>query len=218
MKQILVKGSTSQSIIVFIMDSTSTTGAGKTGLVYNTGSLTCYYVRPGSASAQLSLITQTVTGAWSSGGFVEIDATNLPGYYRLDLADAILASGVNSVAIGLKGATGMVPANIEIQLSTVDLNTPIIYGAFKKNVALSNFTFYLLLSATPTQRATGITPTCTIRKDGGQYVSCTNAATEVVAGEFIISLTQAEMNADIITLKISGTACLDRIITIKTES
>lgn len=123
MKQLLKKGATDQSVVIFIPDSSSTTGAGKTGLAYNTASLVCYYVRPGSAAAQLTLATQTVTGAHSDGGFVEVDATNMPGFYRLDLSDAILATGVNSVAMMLKGASGMAPVPIEIQLTDFDLNT-----------------------------------------------------------------------------------------------
>lgn len=123
MKLIRKKGSTDQTILVFIQDSASTTGGGKTGIAYNASGLACYYVRPGSAAAQLTLATQTVTGAHSDGGFVEIDATNMPGVYRLDLSDAILATGVDSVVLMLKGASGMAPLPIEIQLTDFDLGT-----------------------------------------------------------------------------------------------
>lgn len=123
MKQALKKGATDQSLLIFIQDSASTTGAGKTGLAYNTASLVCYYARPGAAAAALTLATQTVTGAHSDGGFVEVDATNMPGVYRLDLSDAILAAGVNSVVVMLKGASGMAPLVLEIQLTDFDLNT-----------------------------------------------------------------------------------------------
>lgn len=123
MKLALKKGATDQSVLIFIQDSASTTGGGKTGIAYNTASLVCYYARPGAAAAQLTLATQTVTGAHSDGGFVEIDATNMPGVYRLDLSDAIIATGVNSAVIMLKGASGMAPLTLEIQLTDFDLNT-----------------------------------------------------------------------------------------------
>jgi hypothetical protein len=122
MKLALKKGSTDITVHIFIQDSTSTSGAGKTGLAYDTASLTCYYARPGAAAAALSLVTQTITGAHTDGGFVEIDATNMPGVYRLDLSDAILASGVNSVVVMLNGASGMAPLPLEIQLTDFDLN------------------------------------------------------------------------------------------------
>ncbi len=105
------------TVNVFIKDANDD---GITGLVFDTANLTCYYVRPGSASAQLVLVTQTITGAHANGGFVEIDATNMPGIYRLDLSDAILTSGVSQVNLMLQGAAGMVPTAIEIQLDLVD--------------------------------------------------------------------------------------------------
>lgn len=112
------KDSTNVSIIIFIKDSTSATGSGLTGLLYNTLNLVCYYVRPGGNATQLPLITQTVGGAHSDGGFVEIDATNMPGVYRLDLADAVLATGSNSVMLSLKGAANMSTTIVEIQLES----------------------------------------------------------------------------------------------------
>lgn len=122
MKLLVKKATTDVTVYVFIQDSTVTTGAGKTGLVYNSSGLVCYYVRPLAAAAALSLVTQTVTGAHSDGGFVEVDATNMPGVYRLDLSDAICATAVNSVVVMLKGATGMAPLLLEIQLVNFDPN------------------------------------------------------------------------------------------------
>lgn len=123
MKRLITAGATDQTVYVFIMDSASTTGGGKTGLAYNTGSLVCYYVRDLGSATALTLATQTVTGAHSDGGFVEVDATNMPGIYRLDLSDAICAAGVSNVAIMLKGASGMVPLPMEIQLGGGTIGT-----------------------------------------------------------------------------------------------
>lgn len=109
-------GSTSETVNVFIQNSSSTTGAGLTGLVYNSASLTAYYVLPRAAAAAITLATQTVTGSYSSGGFVEIDATNCPGLYRLDIPNAALASG-RFVTIHMKGATNMAPLLLEIDLA-----------------------------------------------------------------------------------------------------
>lgn len=120
MKYEIKKGSASVAIYVFIQDSSSTTGAGLTGLAYNTASLTAYYVRPLGNATAITLATQTVTGAYSSGGFVEIDATNMPGWYRLDIPNAAIDTGVNSVAVQLKGAANMAPCNLEIQLVAYD--------------------------------------------------------------------------------------------------
>jgi hypothetical protein len=112
-------GSTSQTVYVFIQDSTSTAGAGKTGLAYNTSGLTACYVLQQAAAVAITLVTQTVTGGFTSGGFKEVDATKCPGVYRLDVPDAAFASG-NSVIIFLVGATGAAPCAVEIALRTFD--------------------------------------------------------------------------------------------------
>lgn len=129
MKLILPKDSTSVSVDVFVPNSSLSTGAGLTGLVYNSPSLTAYYHRPGGSTTAITLATLAAyTSAYSSGGFKEIDATNMPGWYRLDIPDAVLATGVNFAYIALKGAANMAPVNIEIQLSSMDLNDAVRGG------------------------------------------------------------------------------------------
>lgn len=115
-------GSTDQAIDVFIADTSSTNGqSGLTGLVFNTSGLTCYYRRGATGTmTQLTLATQTVGGAHSDGGFVEIDATNAKGLYRLDLSDTIIAAGVPYVTIYLSGATNMADTSVEVELDDGD--------------------------------------------------------------------------------------------------
>jgi hypothetical protein len=119
-------GSTSQTVYVFVADSASTTGGGKTGIAFNAASFTAYYVRVAGSATSITLATQTVTGAFSSGGWVEVDATNMPGLYRFDVPDAAIAAGVRSVVVYFKGASGMAPTLLEIDLSNeakADLDT-----------------------------------------------------------------------------------------------
>ena len=102
-------GATSQIFQVFIQDSSSTTGAGLTGLVFNSSSLTAYYHRDTDTTATaITLVTMTV-GTFTSSGFKEIDATNMPGWYQFCPPNAALASGAASVGFHLKGATNMAP-------------------------------------------------------------------------------------------------------------
>ena len=112
-------GTVDVTLNLFIPDASSSVGAGLTGLVYNSSGLVCYYVRPLAAAAQLTLATQTVTGAHSDGGFVEVSSANMPGVYRLDLSDAVCAVNVPSVLMMLKGAANMVPVLIEINLDAL---------------------------------------------------------------------------------------------------
>src|SRR4051812_20870296 len=109
-------GVTSQILQVFIKDSSVTTGAGLTGLVFNSAGLTAYYHRDTDTTATaITLVTMTV-GTFTSSGFKEIDATNMPGWYQFCPPNAALASGAKSCAFHLKGATNMAPLPIEVDL------------------------------------------------------------------------------------------------------
>ncbi len=120
MKLLTHKGTTSKVVEVFIQDNSLTTGGGLTGLTYNSLGLTAYYFRDtGTTSSAISLASMSL-GTWISGGFKEIDATNMPGWYQFCLPNGALASGANDVVIHLFGATNMAPCPIEIQLTNVD--------------------------------------------------------------------------------------------------
>ena len=118
MKLDILKGTTSRIIEVFIQDSSSTVGAGLTGVAF--GDITAYYALNGAAGGATVHTPATMTiGTWASGGFVEKDATNMPGVYQLGVFDAAL-TGADSVIIMLKGATNMAPVVLEIQLTDYD--------------------------------------------------------------------------------------------------
>lgn len=113
-------GSTDQTIDIFVADSSVTTGAGLSGLTFNSAGLTCYYRKGATGSStQLVLATQTVGGAHVDGGFVEIDSTNMKGIYRLDLSDAMVNTA-GRVTILLRGATNMAPVAIELEVVNIN--------------------------------------------------------------------------------------------------
>lgn len=120
MKLSLVKGTTSKIVHIFIQDSSVTTGAGLTGLVFNTSSLVAYYIRPGDAAATAITLATATVGTWATGGFKEVSSANMPGLYEFHIPNACLATGANQVVIMLKGAANMVPCLLEIELTAVD--------------------------------------------------------------------------------------------------
>lgn len=67
-----------------------------TGYSFNTATLKAYYVRPNLTATSISLASQTVSGTWVSGGFVEVDPINMPGLYRFDIPNEVIASGVSN--------------------------------------------------------------------------------------------------------------------------
>lgn len=119
-------GDTSKTIDVFLLDSSSATGDGLAGLVFNSAGLAAYYrnAATGTVTA-ITLATQTVGGAWASGGFVELDATHAKGMYRLDIPDAALAAGGEGF-IFIYGATNLAPTPIQISVGYVPVNAALI--------------------------------------------------------------------------------------------
>lgn len=119
---ILTPGSTSVIKHVFIMDSTSTSGAGKTALAF--GDITAYYVRAGGALTAMTMVDITTLGTWDTDvtddklGFKKLHDTNSPGLYEIHLPNNILTAGANQVTLQLR-ATGAAPCNIEIQLANI---------------------------------------------------------------------------------------------------
>ena len=123
MKLHVKKGVVSKTLLVFIQDSSSSTGAGLPGLVWNSGGLSWYFYREeaGTGPTQVTLTTGTVLGTWQSGGFIAVGA-NMPGWYEIGLPDTVCADGANFVGMQLKGATNMAQLNIEIQLTELGLS------------------------------------------------------------------------------------------------
>lgn len=111
------KGATDQTLYFDVLDSGSTTGGRKTGLAFNTASLTAYYVRNQGSPTAITLVTlAAANSAHADGGFKEVDAANMPGVYRLDLPDAAVATGADGVVVTIRGAVDMVQVSTEIML------------------------------------------------------------------------------------------------------
>jgi hypothetical protein len=110
----IAPGSTSQSIELYL---------GATGLTASTSGLSARYNRTRTASVSIPLVARTIAQAWTAGGFAEVDVTNMPGVYRLDLPDAALAAGADDVTIVVRGASGTNGAVMTVKLSSGGLTS-----------------------------------------------------------------------------------------------
>lgn len=110
----IAPGSTSQSIEVYL---------GVTGLTASTAGLSARYNRSRTASVNIPLVARTIGQAWTSGGFAEVDAVNMPGIYRVDIPDAALAAGADDVTLVVRGASGTNGAVMTIKLSSGGLTS-----------------------------------------------------------------------------------------------
>jgi hypothetical protein len=159
MKLEKLAGATSEIWQIFVQDKTSTTGAGLAGLVFNTAGLTAYYHRDTDTTATvITLVTMTV-GTFTSSGFKEIDATNMPGWYQFCPPNAALASGAKSCGFHLKGGGNMADLPIEVQLVAYNPDNATTLGltnldaTVSSRLATAGYTAPLNLSAAATATA-----------------------------------------------------------------
>ncbi len=124
MKLDIEPGTTSKRIGIFMLDSSKTDGSGLAALTFASGSLTWHYWREdhGNVAATSVTLATMTRGTWATGGFIEKDATNMPGLYELGVPDAVLAKGAKWAIMVLKGAANMAPVTIELQLSQEDID------------------------------------------------------------------------------------------------
>lgn len=118
---------------VFIQDTTSAVGAGLTGLTFSTTGLSIHTIADNEASvtsytaAGSTIETITTLGTFAAPTatkcrFKEIDSTNLPGWYEIQVADARWAvASARAVQVQVT-ATGGFCAPVEIQLALFDVN------------------------------------------------------------------------------------------------
>jgi hypothetical protein len=143
------------------------TGAGLTGLVFNSAGLTADFCVERGARTPITLVTQTPTGAYSSGGFCAVDGTNMPGLYRIDIPNAVFATADKSVVM-LKGATNMAPVLLEYQIVAFNPDDAVRLGLTAlPNVAQGTS------GAIPTGNATGQVTVATNNDKTGYALSGT---------------------------------------------
>jgi hypothetical protein len=83
-------GTTSKLLLLYARDAAGQTP--KTGLTHDAPGASAAYVREGEGATPVSL-SEGAVGAWSPGGFVEVDPDLLPGVYQFGAPDQMLASG-----------------------------------------------------------------------------------------------------------------------------
>ena len=165
MSEYVYAGLTSQTIDIFLQDSSSSTGQGLSGLVYNSAGLVASYRKGATGSrTAITLATQTVGGAWSSGGFVEIDATNMKGVYRLDLPNAAVDTE-GFVTLYLYGATNLLPTALRIDCRALPVDVKKISGDTQSATDLKDFADAGYDPSTNKVQGVLLVDTCTTNSD-----------------------------------------------------
>lgn len=163
-------GATSNIHNFTILDSSVTTYAGKTGLAFNTAGINISticdneatattYTTAGSTTQTIATLGTYVAPASTKASFKEVDATNLPGLYQIQLADARYAvANAKALTIEISGMTGAAATRLLIPLVAND-----------PNVLSSNFLLQTTIATLTTQTAFTLTAGSTIT---GTYAGC----------------------------------------------
>lgn len=95
-------GGTNPTVYIYLTDASTGTSPA-TGLTSASAGASVYYTRPRAAATNAVIGPLTaVTSAHSDGGFIEVDATNAKGLYRLDLPDAVIAAGEDYAIVSVE--------------------------------------------------------------------------------------------------------------------
>ncbi len=223
---------TSISRPVFIRDLVSSTGfGGKTGLVYNTAGLVL--VREIFTETTPSVLgLATLSGpdaAFASGGFIELSAANMPGWYRLDFPNGSW-SVAGFTAFELRGAAGMVPVRVyfDVDLMPTIVRNRVLDRVLPGNHEVTNSTSKLIqIAAAAASGAAGVgartvtitvlddvsnpIPGASVRMSKGaeSYIGTTGGAGTVVFnvndGTWIVAVTKSGYQFNGATLVVDGT-------------
>ena len=129
-------GQTSNSLAIFVQDTSSTTGGGLSGVTNASSGLVMEYRRYGQSTwTSVTPVSKTL-GTYVSGGIVADGS--LAGAYEVDFPDAAFAAGARLVWLRVRGVTNMLPVLIEIELDAVNYQDGAGFGLSRINDTITS--------------------------------------------------------------------------------
>ncbi len=199
MKREIQAGKVDYTVLVFIPDPASTDGSGKTGLV--AANLTVSYTRVETDNdVTVTDVTSSLnnlgalTTAHTDWGLLEVSNTLAPGLYRLDIADAVFASGAWTAVVYVMITTSAAAASpMEFMLvahDPDDLGTKqsgdsyaVVNSGTFGNAALKTLIDavddFVDTEVSAIKTKTDFLPSVTAGAAGGLFIAGTNAATTI---------------------------------------
>jgi len=170
-----------------------------------------FYSGGGSIGAGMNIRSLSTNGDGllleSTGTGIDLNAPEFITAVDTELTSNHSAGSWNS-ATGF--ATAANQTTMQSDVTAIKTKTDALPSQYKKGVAYSNFSTFIVLSSDSKTPGTGLTITGQIQKDGGSFAALTNSITEIALG--------SEMTADTINLVFSATGADDRSMTISTNA
>ena len=215
MAKLLYKnGIVSVILRVFLQDSSVSTGAGKTGLTSASAGLIISTIADNEAtpttytSAGSTTETITTLGTFAAPTatkcrFKEVDATNFPGVYEIQIADARWSvSSARSLVVSVQ-ATGVAQRYAEVQLAAVDVQDSVRFGLTALPNAAAESAGGMFTRGTGAgqinQLANGMVDTNVVRNAGTAITSAAGVQEVKVASIASAAITAASIASDAIT-------------------
>lgn len=208
------KGTTSQILHVSVKDSASTTGTGKTGILYNAAGLVCKYINSGGTlSAAITLEDIMTLGTYQAPTsnthmrFKEVSNVDpAKGLYELHVHNDWMSISGGNLIIMLAGASGMADCQLEIDLQA-DANLTTIQGDAQSVTDAKDFYDSGYDPGTNKVQGVVLVDTCTTNTDmRGTDSAATAASLAVVAGYLD---TEVQSILDIVSSATFGNAALN---------
>ncbi len=178
-----------------------------------------FYSGGGSIGAGMNIRSLSTNGDGllleSTGTGIDLNAPEFITAVDTELTSNHSAGSWNS-ATGF--ATAANQTTMQSDVTAIKTKTDALPSQYKKGVAYSNFSTFIVLSSDSKTPGVGLTVTGQIQKDGGSFAALTNSITEIALGFYRVDLTAAEMTADTINLVFSATGADDRSMTISTNA
>lgn len=171
------------------------------------GDIDVYYVTERAAIS--SKADLTALGAADSAHTDNYGYNVGQGVYRIDWPD-IWSGGVGKKVYLIVVCSGCDTVFREVTLSP-SVNLP-----WRKNTAVSGFTFFMYDSTDHVSAKTGLTVTAQRSLDGAAFASCANSVSEMANGWYKIDLAAGDLNADVVALRFTATGADPTGFTLKT--
>ena len=118
-------GTTSKRLLVYLGDANGPGGA--LGLRHDSPGASVAYVRDDETAARPVVLRPPNGERHVPGAFIEVDPALVPGVYRFDVPDAVLAPGATRVVLVFR-FPGAITQPVEIDLVAYDAQDPVRLG------------------------------------------------------------------------------------------
>ena len=161
-------------------------------------------------AADIATVDGTVNNINSGVAIIIEDTANMQPKLGIPAAD--ISADIAALKTDLDNATDGLGA-LKVLIDAIKADTVIP----EKNVALSNIPVFMVDSTDHVTPKTGLTLTVTRSLDSAAFGAATGTTAEVSSGMYQLDASQADMNADVITFRITATGADDRLITFFTR-